>query len=138
MSDCNQYHKNYTRRDFLNKTSLGLGAVALAGLMNPLKALGIHAGDPILGPHFSPKVKRVIYLFQSGAPSQIDLFDYKPELMRFQGQDIPDSIRKGQRLTGMSAGQKRLPIAPSPYSLQTIWPKWSLDERPHALYIKNC
>ena len=80
MSSCNQFSKNYTRRDFLNKTSLGLGAVALAGLINPLKTFAESGSDHIIGPHFSPKVKRVIYLFQSGAPSQLDLFDYKPEL----------------------------------------------------------
>jgi hypothetical protein len=64
-------------------------------------------------PHFAPKAKRVIYLVQSGAPSQMDLFDYKPELEKYRGQELPDSIRQGQRLTGMTSGQKNFPIAPS-------------------------
>lgn len=127
MSDCHQYHKNYTRRDFLSKTSLGLGAVTLGHLLNPLglnanvSGLNGPAGGGIplwQGPHFSPKVKRVIYLFQSGAPSQVDLFDYKPDLRALQGQDLPPSVRQGQRLTGMSAGQKQLPIAASPYTFR--------------------
>ncbi|MBS0207853.1 MAG: DUF1501 domain-containing protein [Planctomycetes bacterium] len=71
-----------------------------------------HGGLPEL-PHFAPKAKRVIYLVQSGAPSQMDLFDYKPELKKFRGQELPDSIRQGQRLTGMTSGQKNFPIAPS-------------------------
>jgi hypothetical protein len=66
-------------------------------------------------PHFAPKAKRVIYLFQSGAPSQMDLFDYKPRLTDMRGVDLPDSVRRGQRLTGMTATQERFPIAPSMY-----------------------
>ena len=64
-------------------------------------------------PHFAPKAKRVIYLFQSGGPSQIDLFDYKPQLAKTQGTDLPESIRNGQRLTAMTAGQTSFPVAPS-------------------------
>src|SRR6056300_1173347 len=100
---CNHHNKNFTRRDFLNKTSLGLGAVALNSLISP-SYLGASTlfkgnGDPILGkPHFPPKVKRVIYLFQSGAPSQIDLFDNKPLLREMNGQNLPDSVRGNQRL----------------------------------------
>ena len=82
---CNNYRPNYSRREFLTKTSLGLGALALGSLLAPL---GVNAkpafrplsgGGGILGkPHFAPKAKRVIYLFQSGGPSQLDLFDHKP------------------------------------------------------------
>ncbi len=68
-------------------------------------------------PHFAPKAKRVIYLFQSGGPSQIELFDYKPRLVEFQNTDLPDSIRGGQRLTGMSASQSTFPIVPSKFAL---------------------
>src|SRR4029453_17848973 len=64
-------------------------------------------------PHFAPKAKRVIYMFQSGAPSQLDLFDYKPELAKRHGTDLPDSIRNGQRLTAMTAGQTSFPVAES-------------------------
>jgi hypothetical protein len=68
--------------------------------------------------HFAPKAKRVLYMFQSGAPSQLDLFDYKPELNDLFDKDLPDSIRRGQRLTGMTSGQKRFPIAPSKYKFE--------------------
>src|SRR5207237_3729660 len=64
-------------------------------------------------PHFAPKAKRVIYLFMSGGPSQLDLFDYKPLLSKMNGQDLPESVRMGQRLTGMSANQATLPMAGS-------------------------
>src|SRR6476660_258715 len=66
-------------------------------------------------PHFAPKAKRVIYLFQSGGPSQIELFDYKPRLVEFQGTELPDSIRMGQRLTAMSATQAAFPVVPSKF-----------------------
>lgn len=123
MSSCSRYTPNYTRRDFLTKTTLGLGALTLGNLLQP-SLLGANAGQVpsmdwgIPGPHFPPKIKRVIYLFQSGAPSQVDLFDHKPGLRKYQGEDLPDSVRQGQRLTGMSAGQKRLPVASSPYAFQ--------------------
>ena len=99
---------NTNRRYFFGR--LGLGAAALA-------MLGRQAGQgaPATGLHFAPKVKRVIYLFQSGAPSQMDLFDPKPKMARLFGDDLPDSIRKGQRLTGMTATQDRFPVAPSRY-----------------------
>src|SRR5476651_2209045 len=93
-----------TRRYFLQQSGLGLGAAALASLLNDEKA----QGQPSLGlPHFAAKAKRVIYLFQSGAPSQMDLFDYKPRLNNMRGVDLPDSVRRGQRLTGMTATQDR-------------------------------
>ena len=64
-------------------------------------------------PHFAPRAKRIIYFHMEGAPSQIDLFDYKPQLRSRYNQDLPDSIRRGQRLTGMTSGQSRFPVAPS-------------------------
>src|SRR6056297_1576834 len=111
-------NKNYTRRDFLTKTSLGMGALSLASIIDPTglfakeKPLLINPNNGgVLGkPHFPPKVKRVIYLFQSGAPSQLDLFDHKPLLNKLNGQDLPESVQQGQRLTGMSSGQATLPI----------------------------
>lgn len=122
--NCQNYIPNYTRRDFLTKTSLGLGAVALGSMLSPqmLAAkpnLMIDTGNGILGkPHFSPKVKRVIYLFQSGGPSQIDLYDPKPMLIERNGEELPESIRKGQRLTGMTAGQKSFPLAGSHFKFK--------------------
>jgi hypothetical protein len=87
--------------------------LALASL---LKAERQQQGLPGL-PHFPPKAKRVIYLFQSGGPSQIELFDHKPRLLDFQGQDLPESIRNGQRLTGMSASQSTFPVVPSKFGM---------------------
>lgn len=101
---------------------MGLGALALGSLLNPTESLAKSlAGmeDPILGkPHFSPKAKRVIYLFQSGGPSQLELFDHKPLLREKNGEQLPESIRKGQRLTGMSAGQSSFPLAGSLYDFK--------------------
>src|SRR6476659_4600900 len=67
-------------------------------------------------PHFPPKARRVIYLFQSGGPSQIELFDHKPRLVEFQGSELPGSVRNGQRLTGMSASQSTFPVVPSKFA----------------------
>ena len=107
-----------TRRHFFGRLSTGLGSVALASLLNPkLFAAGPAAGavphGALPGLHFAPKAKRVIYLFMSGGPSHIDLFDYKPKLREFHGQQLPASIRMGQRLTGMTSGQSSFPcVAP--------------------------
>ena len=106
------------RRHFFGR--LGLGATALTTLLNedllaaPAKDVAATGGLPGL-PHFAAKAKRVIYLFQSGAPSQLDLFDHKPGLAARHGTDLPDSIRQGQRLTGMTATQERFPIAPTKF-----------------------
>jgi hypothetical protein len=103
-----------TRRQFFSRTSTGLGIAALSSLLNDdlrAEASG-STGLPGL-PHFAPKAKRVIYLFQYGGPSQIDLFDPKPALAKLQGTDLPGSIRMGQRLTAMTAGQSTFPVASS-------------------------
>src|SRR5665213_394939 len=109
-----------SRRHFFKSTGLAAGRIALAGLMFPelLRAAGTGVaghGHPALPglPHFAPKAKRLIYLFMNGAPSQIDLFDYKPGLPKLFDSDLPPSIRMGQRLTTMTSGQARFPIAPS-------------------------
>ena len=100
-----------TRRHFFRRSGLGLGTAALASL---LQESGLAQSDEAkLAPHFAPKAKRVIYLFQSGGPSQLDLFDAKPHLEKYRGQNLPESIRKGQRLTGMTAYQSTFPTAPS-------------------------
>ena len=104
------------RRQFFGRA--GIGATALSALLNEeLSAATAQnrattEGLPGL-PHYAPKAKRVIYLFQSGAPSQMDLFDYKPGLAERHGAELPNSIRQGQRLTGMTATQERFPIAPT-------------------------
>lgn len=106
-----------SRRTFLSKTSLGLGALALGSLLGPHRLLsGETTTGPTGTPHRVPKAKRVVYLFQSGGPSQLELFDYKPLLAQMHGKDLPESVRKGQRLTGMSAGQSALPLVQSPYA----------------------
>ena len=104
-----------TRRHFFSRMGLGIGTAALASLLNEnglaqSNAAGI--GLPGL-PHFAPKAKRVIFLFQAGGPSQLDLFDHKPNLEKMRGENLPDSIRQGQRLTGMTAHQTNFPTAPS-------------------------
>jgi hypothetical protein len=103
---------NHNRRRFLSKLSLGIGSVALGSLLIP-DLFGKSEEESVIAglPHFAPKAKRIIYLFQNGAPSQLDLFDYKPMLQKMQGQDLPASIRMGQRLTGMTAGQEHFPLA---------------------------
>jgi hypothetical protein len=103
-----------TRRHFFGRSAAGVGVAALATLLrdDARAETPSHGGLPGL-PHFAPKAKRVIYLFQSGGPSQMELFDYKPRLTEFQGIDLPDSVRMGQRLTGMSATQSSFPVVPS-------------------------
>jgi uncharacterized protein (DUF1501 family) len=104
-----------TRRQFLGRASTGIGAAALASLLQP--SLSAAPGSAGL-PHFAPKAKRVIWLTQAGAPSQLDLFDYKPGLRQRYDQDLPDSVRNGQRVTGMTSGQARFPIAPSVFNFK--------------------
>tara|TARA_B100001765_G_scaffold207722_1_gene166146 strand:+ start:318 stop:1805 length:1488 start_codon:yes stop_codon:yes gene_type:complete len=103
-----------TRRHFFSRTAGGIGTAALASLVNPdlFAENKTKAGLPGL-PHFAPKAKRVIYLFMSGAPSQLDMWDYKPGMKEYYNKDLPDSIRNGQRITTMTSGQKRFPVAPS-------------------------
>lgn len=112
-----------SRRGFLKAGMAGLGGAALSHLSAnaaPTSTLPVpDLGRGALGsPHFRPKAKRVINLFMAGAPSQLDLFDYKPELQKRHGEDLPDSIRNGQRLTGMSSGQERFPLASSKYAFK--------------------
>ena len=107
-----------TRRNFLGKSGKVLGWAAMASLLGD-KALrgdagaGVSHAETLTLPHFAPKAKRAIYLFMSGGPPQMDMLDYKPNLAQLYNQDIPDSVRGGQQLTGMTASQARFPIAPS-------------------------
>ncbi|MCY7359229.1 MAG: DUF1501 domain-containing protein [Rudanella sp.] len=106
------------RRAFLRNASLGLGSIALSSLIEPKREPASPSSGPNTEPipHRIPKAKRVVYLFQSGGPSQLEMFDYKPMLAKMHGQDLPDSVRKGQRLTSMSAQQSALPLVKSPYA----------------------
>jgi hypothetical protein len=114
MDPWNQSHALISRARFLRQTSLGLGSLALGSLLDG-GALARASSDSEPGgfPNFAPRARRVIYLFQSGAPSQMELFDHKPLLERLSGTDLPDSIRQGQRLTGMTSRQDRFPVAAS-------------------------
>ena len=121
MNLFDQHQQATSRRCFLGQSGLGLGAAALASLL-PGAAQGsarpaATGGLPGL-PHFAPKAKRAIYLFMNGAPSQLDLFDYKPKMQGMFDADLPESIRMGQRLTTMTSGQTRFPIAPSKFRFQ--------------------
>ena len=136
------------RRAFLTKASLGLGSLALGSLLYPGRLFS--AGNPglspvpapesggILGaPHRVPKARRVVYLFQSGGPSQLELFDYKPMLEKMHGQDLPASVRKGQRLTGMSAQQSALPLVGSAYQFAQHGKSgaWVSELMPHTSQV---
>jgi hypothetical protein len=111
-----------SRRDFLTKSTMGIGGAALASLLQPGK---LFAGNPdppgggtLKNLHYAPRAKRVIYLFQSGGPSQLELFDYKPLLRERFGEELPDSVRGRQRLTGMTSHQKSFPLAGSIYDFK--------------------
>ena len=104
-----QYFRQQTRRQLMKRTGVGIGAAALSSLLGE----GNTAAKSEGGLHHPAKAKRVIFLFQSGGPSQMDLWDHKPDLVKRRGVDLPDSIQMGQRLTGMTARQNSLPIAPS-------------------------
>ncbi|MFO0201547.1 MAG: DUF1501 domain-containing protein, partial [Alphaproteobacteria bacterium] len=114
-----QFRQNITRRYLFSKGSHVLGTAALASLMGGAFTgaasanEGGHAGA--VPTHFPAKVKRVIYLHMVGGPPQMDLFDYKPVMNDYFDKDLPESVRMGQRLTTMTSGQKRFPIAPSKY-----------------------
>jgi hypothetical protein len=121
-----------SRRQFLTHSSTGIGATALASL---LESDGLGAS----GFHFAPKAKRVIYLFQSGGPSQMDLFDPKPRMQAMFDQDLPDSVRRGQRVTTMTSRQDRFPIAPSMFDFAQHGTSgaWLSELVPHTARIAD-
>src|SRR5262245_38631006 len=118
MDSLREHRIVLTRRHFFGRTSAGIGMAALATLLGSERTSRANGpgestdGLPRL-PHFPPTARRVISLFQSGAPSQMDLFDHKPRLDDLRGTELPDSIRQGQRLTGMTSRQSSFPVAPS-------------------------
>jgi hypothetical protein len=153
MDPMSQHLLNMTRRHFFKKGAYGLGTAALASLLGSAasRALaspassassGVFAGSSPIGglpdlPHFAPKAKRAIYLFMSGAPSQMDMFDYKPAMNDWFNKDLPDSVRGNQRLTTMTSGQTRFPIAPSKYAFQQCGKSgaWVSELLPHTRKI---
>ena len=137
MNPILDYHFAQTRRQFFQGAGLRLGGLALASLMGE-RALGAMAKAPVHPalpgfPHFAPKAKRLIYLHMNGAPSQLDLFDYKPQLQKFYDKDLPDSVRNNQRITGMTSGQARFPVAPSMFKFSQCGKSgmWMSELIPH-------
>jgi hypothetical protein len=147
MNPFESYQATLTRRQLFGRATTGIGTAALASLLNP----GLFAADPapargvadpraggVLGAtHFAPKAKRVIYLFMSGGPAHIDLFDYKPKLKEYHGQDLPASVRMGQRITGMTSGQKSLPVASSMFKFAQYGKSggWVSELLPHTATV---
>jgi hypothetical protein len=135
--------RQLTRRYFFGQA--GIGMAALATVLNETVSAGETGGHAAADgglpglPHFAPKAKRVIYLFQSGAPSQMDLFDPKPHLKDLRGTELPDSIRRGQRLTGMTATQTSFPVAPSRYKFARYGKSgaWLSELLPHTAGVAD-
>jgi hypothetical protein len=132
------------RRHFFARGAAGVGSAALAHLLaadNSLAADGSErlAGGVLRQFHHPPKAKRVIYLFMSGGPSQMDLFDYKPELVAHNGEELPDSVRAGQRLTGMSSNQATLPLAGSIFAFKQHGESgaWLSELLPHTAAVAD-
>ena len=144
-----ELHRKLDRRNFLVKTSLGLGALATGSLLfgksfatsalqPPTEGAGNFEQEVLKSiPHLAPKAKRIVYLFMSGGPSQFETFDYKPELISQMGQNLPDSVRQGQRLTGMSASQAILPLAPSAFKFNQHGANqtWVSELLPHTAQV---
>ncbi|MEB2781216.1 DUF1501 domain-containing protein [Algoriphagus persicinus] len=131
---------NHNRRKFLSRLSLGVGSIALGSLLVPDLFSGRSEAEEAMMnalPHFAPKAKRVIYLFQNGAPSQLESFDYKPLLNERMGEELPESIRGSQRLTGMTSGQSSFPLVGSHYTFDQYGESraWISEVFPHTAGI---
>src|SRR5436190_14338641 len=130
--------QHLTRRTFLGDITRGIGSVALGSLLFPsIARAAAEVSDQSSGmklPHFAPKAKRVLCLFQSEGFSHVDLFDQKPTLYKFAGQEIPASVKGNQRLTGMTSGQKAYPVVPPlhPGKLCGKHQTWISDLLPHT------
>lgn len=136
-----EYGLQLNRRKFLSRLSIGLGSAALGSLLIPdlFKNNTVEEAISAGLPHFAPKAKRVIYLFQNGAPSQLETFDHKPLLRKMMGQDLPASIRNGQRLTGMTANQTSFPLVGSYYDFKQYGQSgaWVSELFPHMAQITD-
>ncbi|MCI0418933.1 MAG: DUF1501 domain-containing protein, partial [Acidobacteria bacterium] len=131
-----------TRRQLFSRAATGIGTAALASLLREDLLADVPALDPKTGgltelPHFAPKARRVIFLHQSGAPSQVELFDYKPNLKKLHGTELPDSIRRGQRITGMTSGQESFPVVAPIFSFKQQGKSgaWLSELLPHTANI---
>ncbi len=127
-----------SRRELLQRFGMGLGSIALADLIGAQASAATSSVPGVLAaPHFPPKAKRVIYLFQSGGPSQLETFDYKPLLNEKRGQPLPEEVRQGQRLTGMSGNQATLPLVGSIFPFRQYGESgaWISDLLPHTAKV---
>jgi len=139
MNPIFDYYQQQNRRQFFGQTGLRLGGLAMASLLAGQSGRAVAAPSPIQPglpdlPHFAPQAKAVIYLHMNGGPSQIDLWDYKPQLEEHFQKDLPESIRKGQRITTMTSGQAHLPVAPSKFKFtqQGQCGTWVSELLPHT------
>ena len=139
MTNCLPIDRSATRREFLSRSTSLLSLAALAALAADECRAAEGAGGLRELPHFAPRAKRVIYLFQSGAPSQLELFDHKPLLEKLRASELPDSIRQGQRLTGMTATQTSFPVAPSLFKFAQHGQSgaWVSELLPHTAKIAD-
>lgn len=142
MHPLHQARLNLTRREFFGRTATGIGTAALATLLSEdLLGAGAAKGEGALPdlPHFAPKAKRIIYLMQGGAPSHVDLFDYKPSLAKRRGEELPASVHMGQRLTTMTAGQKNRPVLPGITGFKQYGKSgaWLCDFLPHTASVAD-
>ncbi len=131
MNPLIEFQNQFNRRALLRGSAAALGTASLAGL---LARDAVAASNGATATHFTPKAKRVIYLFQSGGPSHLELFDYKPKLKELHGTELPDSIRQGQRLTGMTSGQKSFPVIAPKFGFHQAGQAgtWISDLLPHT------
>lgn len=138
MNPINEYVTQANRRHLLRSGAVGIGTAALNSLWKSETAEATGGGITGL-PHFASKAKRVIYLCQSGAPSQLDLFDWKPALQNRRGMELPDSVRKGQRFTGMTKNQSHFPVAPTIFNFERRGDSgaWMSDLLPHISKVAD-
>src|SRR5580692_11710427 len=149
MDPIREHIERMSRRYFFGRTGAGIGVAALSALLNQGQVFGSTGGRVgsgtsgegdrgVLGdPHFPARAKRVIYLSMNGAPSQLETFDYKPKLRDMFDEDLPDSVRMGQRITTMTSGQSRLPIAPSVFKFNRHGQSgaWVSELLPHTAKV---
>ena len=139
MNHLINYQQLESRRNFLGRSCSLVGGAALSSLLGS-RALTANDASRHLLPHFAPKAKRVIYLFMAGGPSHIDMFDYKPKMRDLHGTELPDSIRNGQRITGMTSGQSSFPCVAPMFNFEKVGERgtWmNTDLLPHTAGIAD-
>ena len=138
MNPMFEYNQLLNRRLLLQGSASSIGVAALSSLL-ARDAAAVRSGPKFGAPHFAPRAKRVVYLFQSGGPSHLELLDYKPKLKDFHGSELPDSIRRGQRLTGMTSGQKSFPVIAPKFGFRRCGTAgtWLGDLLPHTAGVMD-